>query len=77
MTTDDHLPIWQPIDTAPKDGSRILAFGLIGLESKLGIATVKWQDHYKVWNADPCEASEYSPEDCEISHWMPLPEPPK
>lgn len=67
---------WQSIETAPKDGTRILAYGVIGLEQNAGISTVKW-DWPGEWHADPCEASEYSPEKCSLTHWMPLPEPPK
>ena len=66
---------WQPIDTAPKD-RRILAYGLIGFESKPGISTIKWNSTYSEWNADPNEATEYSPEPCDVTHWVPLPEPP-
>jgi hypothetical protein len=65
------------LDAAPKDGSRILAYGMIALESVPGIATVAWCKTYGVWWSDPNEASEYNPEDCKITHWMPLPEPPK
>jgi len=67
---------WQPIETAPKDGTRILAFGQLGLESVVGIGTVKWEWPDE-WHCDPSEASEYSPESCKLTHWMPLPEPPQ
>ncbi len=67
---------WQPIDAAPKD-RRILAYGIVGFESSLGIATVRWNDTYGEWNCDPNECSEYSPEKCELTHWMPLPDRPK
>ena len=67
---------WHTMDTAPKDGSRILAYGAIGFETELGIGTVKWDDFRKRWIADPCEASEYDPEDCTVIYWMPLPQPP-
>jgi hypothetical protein len=68
--------MWRPIATAPKDGTRILAFGTLGLDSKVGIGTVKW-DWPGEWHVDPTEASEYSPERCALTHWMPLPEPPE
>lgn len=64
------------IETAPKD-RRILAYGLIGLESDLGWGTVKWCATYSVWHADPTEATEYGPWNCELTHWAELPEPPK
>jgi hypothetical protein len=66
---------WQLIETAPKD-RRILAYGLLGLESVPGIGTIIWNSTYSVWNCDPTEASEYSPENCKVTHWMPLPDPP-
>lgn len=68
---------WRPIETAPKTGERILAFGKLGLEPDNGIGTVNWCRVYSYWQCDPCEASEYSPERCELTHWMPLPEPPQ
>jgi hypothetical protein len=67
---------WQPIATAPKDGTRILAYGKMGFESELGIGTVKW-DPPDRWVVDPNEATEYSPEPCALTHWMPLPLPPR
>lgn len=76
-TTLPSWALWQPIETAPKDGSRILAFGKIGFEGVVGIGTVKWCAVYCQWEADPSEATEYSPEACELSHWMPLPEAPE
>lgn len=68
---------WQPIETAPKDETRILAFGLLGLESEKGIGTVKWDKGYHNFVCDPHEASEYGPERCDLTHWMPLPKPPE
>lgn len=68
---------WQPIETAPKDGTRILGYGMVAFETKPSMATVRWADTYDEWNCDPNECSEYSPEKCELTHWMPLPEPPQ
>lgn len=68
---------WRPIDTAPKDGSRILAFGKLGFEPPNGVGTVSWCKTYNLWSLDPSEATEYGPEACIISHWQPLPDPPK
>lgn len=60
---------WQPIETAPKDGTEIVAH-----DSKTGRSHVTWcvlrhwhdpDDHYY------SEASDFIP-----THWMPLPPPP-
>ena len=69
---------WQPIETAPKDGTEIL--GVLGAT----IAVTYWDDKaYEwrekerihggwAWNLDECE---YMTAWCP-THWMPLPEPP-
>ena len=59
---------WQPIETAPKDGTAILV--------NTGYAHDAWQyvtAHYRndLWVAC-CSSSIVRP-----SHWMPLPEPPQ
>lgn len=63
---------WQPIETAPKDGTRILVYRkgakrypLVSVDS---FESVKWP-----W--PPCWY--HSPSDEQPTHWMPLPEPPK
>ena len=61
------FPKWQPICTAPKDGTRILIF-----EAKEGTAgTVR----VSCWRNDTIPSgwagSEHTP-----SHWLPLPHPP-
>ena len=67
---------WQPIDTAPRDGTPILGFDPV----RGNITTVSWlqsngaDDGY--WNLCVCGAfaddGEWNP-----MYWMPLPEPPK
>lgn len=66
----------ETMSTAPKD-RRILAYGLIGLESETGWGTVKWCPTYEIWVLDPTEASEYSPEECKLWCWRELPEVPE
>jgi hypothetical protein len=60
------------IESAPKD-RRILAYGVLGLESEPGWGTVKWCSTYDAWYLDPTEATEYDPEKCNIWHWQDLP----
>jgi hypothetical protein len=64
--------IWQPISTAPKDGTRILVYG-----------PAKNGDHYMDvcgWPANwsgkwPVAYMDYATG--EPTHWTPLPEPPE
>lgn len=62
---------WQPIETAPKDGSFIL------LLTPYGIIQGHWNDD--CWNQNVCDST-YEMACAVISadptHWMPLPEPP-
>lgn len=69
-------PQWQPIDTAPKDGSDVLAWG------------PRWKqpDYIHFRNGGWCEwvgldTGEWEPitfsESFLPTHWMPIPEPPK
>lgn len=61
---------WQPIETAPKDGSLILIY------AKRGQAIGFWDDCWKIdlefveWEG-AAWGTIYNP-----THWMPLPEPP-
>lgn len=73
---------WQPIETAPKDGTHILLFPAL-----LGVPLVaRWEKptptfmmprapaicHNGYWRAAlTSKATPYTP-----THWMPLPEPP-
>jgi len=55
---------WQPIETAPKDGSRILLATPTGK-----ISDGMWSLQYRVWSWPYVMV--------EPTHWMPAPEPPK
>lgn len=57
---------WQPIETAPKDRTRLLLWG--GNYCWLGF----WNGRSWSW-----DNGDYY--DClrDVTHWMPLPEPPK
>ena len=65
---------WQPIETAPKDGTTVLLFSP-GYGRWLGSHTGK-----PVWYCSKIGDRDIPPPKSEISkptHWMPLPEPPK
>jgi hypothetical protein len=64
---------WQPIETAPKDGTRVLVF-----EATYGMAVAAW-DSYWQWVE---RGADYATEvwgngTIEPTHWMPLPQPPE
>ena len=59
---------WQPIETAPCDGTRVLLAGCSGL-----VRECRW-DYFLGWS-DPVYR-EWSFDE-KPTHWMPLPEPPK
>lgn len=60
---------WQTIDTAPKDGSTILAYHADGY-----FITISWQSDAIGWgcsgHGDTCGMYNFT-------HWLPLPQPPK
>lgn len=58
---------WQPIETAPKDGTRVLLYRAEYAES---MAIGYYDSEWACWNA--IGGFEFS-----ASHWMPLPEPPQ
>lgn len=74
------MPEWQPIETAPKDGTAILAYSRqAGLEGKLlrshGVKVTWWRtdrarDGFTGWG-------EFNDQFWPATHWTPLPEPPK
>lgn len=65
---------WQPIETAPKDGSQILTWranwpGLMAAKDKCWFQISFWSDQhwgFVCW-----------PKNTQPTHWMQLPEPPK
>jgi hypothetical protein len=71
---------WQPIETAPKDGTKVLTF--IGAPGGWDMAVSDWRDYIFNHNGSIGPASghwhvfglNYS---VEPTHWIPLPEPPK
>jgi hypothetical protein len=64
---------WQPIETAPKDGTRIL-FLAYGDTVYLG----QWSDHWGSFEPEYSEVPMFNEpdDDRDVTHWMPLPLPP-
>ena len=71
---------WQPIETAPRDGSEIIAFGIRGgdygyTSDEKAWTGVSWSNSLKLWietKAAPRYSNGFKP-----THWIPLPLPPK
>lgn len=69
---------WQPIETAPKDGTRILIFQG-GLEWSREVQ-IGWWDSGGTrsgWSASSYEDGHILNEKQAPTHWMPLPSPPE
>ena len=72
-------PIWQPIETAPKDGTEVL----VGWYSEKGhFENHVWQHKGWLWEwaVASYETDRWSDWECSLAeeptHWMPLPPPP-
>lgn len=72
MRDEDLVMSWQPIETAPRDGTRIL----LSNENRVGIGQwiTNFQSgyNYNDWFSLMLNKFPYNP-----THWMFLPEPPK
>lgn len=66
---------WQPIETAPRDGTVILAYASTG--EMVTVAAATWSQDRLVWEL--LDTGSYADDsDCslDLTHWMPLPDPP-
>ena len=65
---------WQPIETAPKDGTKIdlwdAAYGC-------RVVNAKWDNHYSTGDKSWGRNSVDGPFCYEPTHWMPIPQPPE
>ena len=61
---------WQPIETAPKDGTRVLVFS-----THYGIGVASWNAMCNEWWIEPSDRLE-DPEIALLIHWRPLPKSP-
>ena len=67
---------WQPIETAPRDGTEILAHNADGKHDapRSDVALIYWPSHWRYPTWVNAATGELEPGN--ITHWMPLPEPP-
>jgi hypothetical protein len=73
---------WQPIETAPKDGTKMLGWAPHKLinDPKFRVVTMWWKD--TKWRGVGAPAFDWCSTESgsligDPTHWMPLPEPPK
>ena len=66
---------WQPIETAPKDGTEIDLWTLNGREpaARFNVKRNRWE----VIGLDGFDTLNWVDVDGKPTHWMPLPAPPK
>lgn len=61
---------WQPIETAPKDGTKVLLWDD-------GVTIGEWSENVHPWNDGNWWVEGGQVTTQTATHWMPLPEPPK
>jgi hypothetical protein len=66
---------WQPIETAPKDGTVVIVRGFYDADGKLFMKAAAAAQYGKRWMMDN-HGYGYTVS-CYPTHWMPLPNPPK
>lgn len=84
---EQAAPVWQPIETAPKDGTMVVLWRDIPM--KMGELFASWSSYVGYWEQDGEDGDSYwvmvdigsigdaMNEPCNIpTHWMPLPTPP-
>ena len=66
---------WQPIDSAPKDGTTVLGY-FAGRKSGLSFDLITWMDagERSAWHFDG--TYHHEPDKPQPTHWMAIPDPP-
>jgi hypothetical protein len=75
---------WRPIETAPRDGTRIVTFGFVNSTSEYGPVQssaqvphiMRWRSYPENNGGDWVSASFSSSVSQHPTHWTPLPAPP-
>jgi hypothetical protein len=71
--TPHEISKWQPIETAPRDGTPFLCFTPDDdFSSQTGIDLIWYEPSIKTYTMDGDNEVPFAG----ITHWMPLPEPP-
>lgn len=65
---------WQPIETVPRDGSRILGGKFSNPDIVGEVSAIRWNVPGEYWED---HGFQYCTEQPDPTHWMPLPPPPK
>lgn len=68
---------WQPIETAPKDGTPILCYAPQRQAHWVSVYVVKWSDPDEDDGTGWVEAAGEEWGRWNATHWMPLPAPPQ
>lgn len=75
------LTEWQPIETAPKDGTRILACADYVIGEQWGAhahpQTVRWETYYPNAPGKGLWRDKNGHKQMHLTHWTPLPKPPE
>ena len=74
LRNDAELSEWQPIETAPKDGTDILV--MTG-ETMHVVRWINIHGDFDYWAVDDNKHGPFTLRGKAPTHWMPLPEPPK
>ena len=76
----DLVPQWQPIETAPKDGTKVLLYGplscskgIIRKVPKMAVDRYAQPEDKLGWTG----WGKFNPKFWPPTHWQPLPEPPR
>jgi hypothetical protein len=71
---------WQPIETAPKDGTPIMVYGKADFSNAPHMGVREWRQwtvDYGRWGEPNISAHDMDDWlDIQVTHWMPLPSPP-
>ncbi|MXP42947.1 DUF551 domain-containing protein [Allopontixanthobacter sediminis] len=67
---------WQPIETAPKDGTWIVVYDDRFKHSEASYLIARWHRALKVWSGTSNSQGRFALWH-DATHWMPLPAPPE